>query len=338
MVRTMVDAGDWWAGRSVLVTGAGGFIGSHLVEALVRAGADVRAFVRYTSQAANGCLDDCAPDVLAEVDIYRGDLANPEAVAGAVGGRSVVLNLAALIPIPYSYRHPREYVTVNVEGAINMLEACRRHDVERLVHTSSSEVYGTAQRVPIDEDHPLNSQSPYAATKVAADQLALTYWRSFGTPVVVARPFNTYGPRQSTRAVIPTVITQALTRDAIELGSRAPTRDFLFVEDTVGGIMRCAEVASVDGEVINLGTGVEISIGELVDRVCTIVGREVPVHEADERRRPSQSEVERLLADAGKARAMLDWSAGVDLDTGLRRTVEWMSGAVDRYRPAVYGV
>lgn len=334
----MSPGSSFWSGRRVLVTGAGGFIGSHVVEMLVRGGADVRAFVRYTSRSDLGCLADLPAAIRAEVHVYRGDLGNPEALNGAVAGMSAVLALGALIPIPYSYRHPREYISSNVEATINMLEACRLHGVERLVHTSSSEVYGTAQRVPIDEDHPLQAQSPYAATKVAADQLALSYWRSFSTPVVVARPFNTYGPRQSARAVIPALIAQALTRDRIELGSTSPTRDFLFVEDTARGLMRCAEEADVVGEVINLGTGVEISIGDLVRRVLTLTERDLPVIEADERLRPANSEVERLVADVSKARALLDWEPHVDLDEGLRRTVEWMTGALDQYRPETYAV
>ena len=338
MVRAMAG-GTSWQGRRVLVTGAGGFIGSHLVECLVEDGASVRAFVRYTSRGDLGCLDACAPGILDEVEPFFGDLENPEAASRGVSGCDVVLNLGALIPIPYSYVHPREFVAANVIGGINVLEACRREEVERLVQISSSEVYGTAQVVPIDESHPLQAQSPYAATKIGADQLALSYWRSYGLPVVVARPFNTFGPRQSARAVIPTVITQALTRDVIELGSTAPTRDFLFVRDTARGIMACgAAPASVDGEVINLGTGVEVTVGEMVERVLAIVGRDLPVVTADERVRPGRSEVERLLADPSKARRLLGWEPEVPFEDGLRRTVEWMRNALGEYRPSVYTV
>ena len=222
---------SYWSGRRVLVTGAGGFIGSHVCELLVGAGASVRAFVRYNSRNDYGCLEFCEPEMREELEIFTGDLANPEAVAGAVAGSDVVLHLGALIPIPYSYRHPREFVTANLEGTLNVLEATRRLEVSRIVQTSTSEVYGTAMSVPIPEHHPLHPQSPYAASKVGADQLALSYGRSFETPVVVARPFNTFGPRQSARAVIPTVITQALSREAIELGSTSPTRDFVYVTD-----------------------------------------------------------------------------------------------------------
>ncbi len=327
-----------WAGRSVLVTGAGGFIGSHLAEALVRAGVSVRAFVRYTSRGGHGWLDAAEPEIADQLDVFRGDLANPEAVAGAVSGCDLVFHLGALIPIPYSYRHPREFVTANVTGTLNVLEAARRQEVARVVHTSTSEVYGTAQRIPIDEDHPLHPQSPYAATKVGADQIALSYQRSFGIPVIVARPFNTYGPRQSARAVIPTIITQALAREVIELGATDTTRDFLYVGDTVSGIMRCATSAGVEGEVINLGTGVEVSITEVVQRVLALLDRDVPVDLDENRLRPADSEVERLLADTTKAKELLGWTPDVDLDEGLRRTIDWMTGSLGEYKPSIYNV
>ena len=327
-----------WNGRRVLVTGAAGFIGSTLTEHLVREGASVRGFVRYTSRGDLGCLDDVPAEILAEVDVYAGDLANPEAVHGAVEGCDVVLHLGALIPIPYSYRHPREYVTVNVEGTLNVLEAGRRASVERIVQVSSSEVYGTAQITPIPESHPLNPQSPYAATKVGADQLALTYWRSFETPVVIARPFNTYGPRQSARAVIPTIISQALTRDRIELGSLSPTRDFQFVEDTARALAVCGEVAGIDGETFNFGTGEEHVIGDVVDQVLEILGKRLPVVSTDERQRPDASEVERLLADARKARSRLPWKPLVTFADGLDRTVAWVERSIDTYRPSTYAV
>jgi NAD dependent epimerase/dehydratase len=327
-----------WTGRSVLVTGAGGFIGSHLAEALVREGADVRAFVRYTSRGDHGWLEACDPDVVRELDIFRGDLANPEAVAGAVSGRDVVLHLGALIPIPYSYRHPREFVTANVTGTLNVLEAARRDEVGRVVHTSTSEVYGTAQTVPITEEHPLHPQSPYAATKVGADQLALSYQRSFGTPVAIVRPFNTFGPRQSARAVIPTIVTQALSREVIELGATDPTRDFLYVGDTVAGIMRCGLANGVEGEVINLGTGVEVSIGQLAECVLRLLGRELPVALDENRLRPPDSEVGRLVADTRKAKELLAWEPEVDLDEGLRLTIDWLTGSLSAYKPSLYNV
>jgi len=332
------STGGFWDGRAVLVTGGGGFIGSNLVEFLVRRGARVRAFVRYNSRNDFGRLEDLSPDLLGEVDVYIGDLTNPEAVSGAVEGIDRVLHLGALIPIPYSYKHPREYVAANVTATLNVLEAARRADVSRVVQLSSSEVYGTAQSVPISEQHPLNPQSPYAATKVGADQLALTYYYSFETPVVVARPFNTFGPRQSARAVIPTIIAQALTREVIELGSTATTRDFLYVEDTAAGLARCAEVDGVEGETINLGTGVEISVAEVAERVLTVLDRRLQIVSADERLRPAASEVERLLADCSKAERLLGWRSEVGFDEGLRRTIEWMTGAIDRFKPTIYNI
>jgi NAD dependent epimerase/dehydratase len=327
-----------WSGRRVLVTGAGGFIGSHLAEQLARDGAEVRAFVRYTSRSDNGWLEHADPAVAESIEIFRGDLVNPDAVASAVEGRDVVFHLGALIPIPYSYRHPREFVAANVVGTLNVLEAVRRTGGLRVVHTSTSEVYGTAQSVPIDEEHQLHPQSPYAASKVGADQLALSFQRSFGVPVVIARPFNTYGPRQSARAVIPTIVSQALSREVIELGATAPTRDFLYVEDTVRGLLRCGVAEGAEGEVINLGTGTEISIGEVAERVLDQLGRKLPVTLDEQRVRPRDSEVERLVANTAKAERLLGWEPTVDFDEGLRRTIEWLTSALDTYKPSLYSV
>jgi NAD dependent epimerase/dehydratase len=327
-----------WSGRRVLVTGVGGFIGSHVAETLVQAGASVRAFVRYVSRGDYGWLETTPPEILEELEIFRGDLANPEAVVNAVAGREIVLHLGALVPIPYSYRHPREFVTANLEGTLNVLEAVRREEIARIVHISTSEVYGTAMRVPIDEEHPLHPQSPYAATKVGADQLALSYQRSFGTPVVILRPFNTYGPRQSARAVIPTIIAQALSREEIKLGATSPTRDFLYVADTVQGLLRCATAEGIEGETINLGTGVEVSIGDLAQRILRLVGVEVPIALDEGRLRPPNSEVERLVADVSKAKRLLAWQPEVSLDEGLRRTIEWLTGSLSSYKTSVYNV
>jgi len=326
------------ADKRVLVTGAGGFIGSHLAETLARGGANVRAFVRYNSRNDHGWLETTEPALRETIEIFVGDLVNPEAVAGAIEGCDTVFHLGALIPIPYSYRHPREYVAANVTGTLNILEAARRSDVRRIVHTSTSEVYGTAVTVPIGEHHPLNAQSPYAASKIGADQLALSFFRSFETPVVVARPFNTFGPRQSARAVIPTVISQALTGTPIALGSMHPTRDFSYVADAVAGFIACGETAGVEGEVINLGTGIEYSIAEMVAIVLKLIGVDLEVHATSERQRPPGSEVEQLLAGCEKAKALLGWEPQVSFEEGLRRTIEWMRGALHTYKPAVYNV
>lgn len=298
----------------------------------------MRAFVRYTSRSDNGWLELADPEIATAIEVFRGDLVNPDAVAGALKDRDVVFHLGALIPIPYSYRHPREFVTANVVGTLNVLEAARQAGVGRIVHTSTSEVYGTAQTVPIDEEHALHPQSPYAASKVGADQLALSFHRSFETPVAIARPFNTFGPRQSARAVIPTIVSQALSRDVIELGALEPTRDFLYVEDTVEGLLRCGEADGVVGEVINLGTGTEISIGDVAKRVLAVLGRELPVRLDEKRIRPAASEVERLVADTAKAKRLLGWEPAVEFDEGLRRTIDWLTGSLDAYKPSLYNV
>jgi NAD dependent epimerase/dehydratase len=325
-------------GQRVLVTGAGGFIGSNLVEHLVRRGAQVRAFVRYNSRNDYGRLETCAPEILEEVEVFTGDLTNPEAVMGAVDGCDTVLHLGALIPIPYSYRHPREYVAANVTGTLNVLEATRRAPINRIVHVSSSEVYGSAQTVPISELHPLNPQSPYAATKVGSDQLALSYWCAFGTPVVVARPFNTFGPRQSARAVIPTIVSQALSRNEIELGDTAPTRDFLFVEDTVAGIIRCSEIRGIEGQTFNLGTGTDLSIHVVAERVLAMLDADLPIVTRSDRVRPADSEVDRLVADYSKAKSTLEWTPEVAFDDGLRRTISWIERFLGLYKTEIYNV
>jgi NAD dependent epimerase/dehydratase len=328
-----------WTGRRVLVTGAGGFIGSHLVELLVARGASVRAFVRYNSRSDRGWLDRLGAEIIDEVDVFTGDFVNPEAAATAIDGCETILHLGALIPIPYSYRHPREFVETNVVGTLNILEAARRRDVQRIVQVSSSEVYGSAQQIPMTEEHSLHPQSPYAATKVAADQLALSYAHAFGLPVVVARPFNTFGPRQSARAVIPTVITQALTRERVELGATSPTRDFLYVADTAAAIARCAEAdESVEGETFNFGTGRQTSIGEVVEHVLAATGRELPVVPSPERMRPSGSEVDRLCASVEKARTRLGWASAIPFEEGLRRTIEWIAESLELYKSTIYNV
>jgi len=325
----------------VLVTGSEGFIGSHLVEALVAAGHDVRAFVLYNSFNSWGWLDHIDPRVRSAIEVHTGDIRDASSVHEAVRGCDAVLHLAALIAIPYSYRAPASYVDTNVTGTLNVLQAVRDLGVGKLVHTSTSEVYGTAQTVPITEEHPLNAQSPYAATKIAADQMALSFQKSFGTPVVVIRPFNTFGPRQSARAVIPSVIVQiAEGVEEIGLGAIRPTRDFTYVTDTVGGFLSALETPGLDGEVLNLGTGTEISIGDLVSLIAKRMGRDIAIRTEQERLRPEGSEVERLLACNERMLRMTAWRPLVNLESGLDRTIEWFLDPVNRasYKPGVFNV
>jgi NAD dependent epimerase/dehydratase len=326
------------ANQTVLVTGAGGFIGSHLTEALVRAGARVRALVHYNSQGTWGHLDAAPADVLRELEVIVGDIRDADRVRQAVKSCGAVFHLAALIGIPYSYLAPQSYLQTNVEGTLNVMGACLEQGVERLVHTSTSEVYGTPQYVPIDEAHPLNAQSPYAATKVAADQLALSYHVSFDLNVVVVRPFNTYGPRQSARAVIPTIIAQAVAGEPIALGAADTVRDFLFVADNVRGYLAAAETANAAGEVVQLGTGAAVSIGRVVEMVGQIVGRKLQINTDAKRQRPAKSEVRQLVCLPAKARALLNWEPQVDLETGLRMTVDWINAHQGDYRVGHYAV
>lgn len=327
-----------WMGRRVLVTGAAGFIGSHLVEALVQRGARVRAFIRYGSRGDRGWLATIAQDAMSEVEIFTGDVRDPLLVDAAVAGSEVLFHLAALIGIPYSYRAPDSYVAVNVGGTVNVLDSCRRHGVGRVVQTSTSEVYGTAQYVPIDERHPLAPQSPYAASKSAADQLALSYHASFGTPVVVLRPFNTYGPRQSPRAVIPTIISQLLRSSTVQIGSTDPTRDFTYVSDTVDGFIRCAMATGIDGRTIQLGTGHEISVGVLARSIASLLGSELRLNVDQRRVRPGSSEVMRLVSNNALAAATLGWRPQVPLEAGLHSTIEWIRANAHVYRPADYAI
>lgn len=327
-----------WSGRPVLVTGAGGFIGSHLTEELVRRGARVRAFLHYRVMGERASLEWSPPEILDEIEFVSGDLRDVETVARAVKGSDRVFHLGALIGIPYSYRSPRDVVETNVTGTLNVLQACREAEVGQLVHTSTSEVYGTARTVPIREDHPLQGQSPYAATKIGADHLVESFSRSFGVPAVIVRPFNTYGPRQSARAIIPTVISQALAGDTLRLGSLDPTRDFNFVGDTANGFIDVAASGTANAEVFNLGTGQEISIGDLVEMVSQILEKPLQVEQDPQRVRPAASEVERLIADASKARERCGWEPHVSLEEGLRRTIDWIAEHQQAFRPAAYGV
>lgn len=324
----------------VFVTGADGFIGSHLVELLVEAGARVRALVYYNSWNAIGWLDDLPAGVLAEVELTTGDVRDPARMETCVGDCEYVFHLSSLIAIPYSYESPRSYVDTNVGGALNVLEACRRcSSLTRLVHVSTSEVYGSAQRVPIDEHHPIVTQSPYAASKAAADKIAESYQRSFDTPVVTARPFNTYGPRQTARAVIPTIAQQLLGGcDALQLGTITPTRDFNYCRDIAAGLIELAMCERAVGEVVNIGTGEEHSIEETARLLMQIVGREVPIQFDEQRLRPEGSEVDRLCADTSKMKELTGWSAAVGFEDGLRQTVDWMATRLDRFEPGRFDI
>ena len=323
-------------GKRVLVTGAAGFIGSHLTERLVELGADVRAMVRYSSSGSWGWLD--SSPVKDELDVFAGNICDRGCVQEAMQGCDVVFHLAALIAIPYSYRAPVSYVDTNVGGTLNVLEAARQLETPRIVHTSTSEVYGTALHVPIDEEHPLQGQSPYSATKIGADKLAESYYRSFDIPVVTVRPFNTFGPRQSTRAVIPTIISQCLAEKTVRLGNLDPTRDLNYVANTAEGFVLAATAEAAVGRTINLGSGKEISIGELAELICALVGVPPNIECESERLRPDKSEVDRLLADNTLAKTLLGWEPVVEFEEGLRRTIDWFSQHVEEYRTNVYTV
>jgi len=327
---------DFWKKKKVLVTGAGGFIGSHLVEELVRLGASVRAFVRYNSRGDPGLLRLASPETMAGLELIGGDVRDADAVRKAISGCQVVFHLGALISIPYSYRHPVEVAETNFMGTLNVLIACRDHGVPRLIHTSTSEVYGTAQRVPIDETHPLQGQSPYSASKIGADKLVESFYCTYQLPVVTVRPFNTYGPRQSARAVIPTIITQALANRTIHLGNLDTKRDFTYVADTVNGFIRAAVAKDVEGGTFNLGTGTENRIGDLAEKIIQKVGTQSRIEVDSERLRPQKSEVLRLLSDNSMARRQLGWSPSVGLDDGLDKTIKWVRNNLDRYRIGIY--
>lgn len=331
--------------KKVLVTGADGFIGSHLTEALVRAGYDTRAFVQYNSLGSAGWLDTPAKDVKGQFEIIAGDIRDPNGVATAMEGCDAVLHLAALIAIPFSYHSPDSYVATNVTGTLNVLQAARRLGTARVISTSTSEVYGTAQFVPITEDHPLNAQSPYAATKIGADQLALSFHKSFETPVAVLRPFNTYGPRQSARAVIPTIIGQiAAGERRIKLGALHPTRDFTYAGDTARGFIQAMECDACIGDVTNIGSGFEISIKDTVALIAEVMGADIEIVSDAQRMRPDASEVERLFAGVAKAEARFGWApdhGGRDgFARGLKKTADWFQdpGNLARYKTNEYNV
>ena len=327
--------------RKILITGAGGFIGGHLCEALVRKGYDVRALVRYNSSNSWGWLDHVPVDIKDALEVVSGDVRDPNAMREVMRGIDHVHHLAALIGIPYSYHAPDSYVDTNIKGTLNVLQAARDADVSRILITSTSEVYGTARQVPITEEHPRQGQSPYSATKIGADHLALSYHLSFGTPVTVVRPFNTYGPRQSARAIIPTIITQLMAEAReLRLGSLSPTRDLVFVEDTAQAFIAIAETKALIGEEVNIATEQEISVGDLAGKLMAMTGKQAEIVTSEERIRPANSEVERLLGSAAKIKRLTGWSPGHDLEQGLKRTVEWFSDPNNRagYKWRIYNV
>lgn len=338
MSLSILDGERGIAGRRVLVTGAGGFIGSTLVERLVRAGANVKAMVHYNALDSWGNLNFIKPDIMSGVEVVSGNVEDGDFVARVAERCDVIFHLAALIGIPYSYAAPRSYVRTNLEGTLNVLEAARRHDVARVVHTSTSEVYGTALRTPIDEHHPLQGQSPYSASKIGADKLAESYWLSFRTPIVTLRPFNTFGPRQSARAFIPTIIAQAASagNNEIKLGALSPQRDMTFVSDTAAGFILAATSDRAPGETINLGVGKSSSVGEIADRLLLLMGSKKRVVQDTARIRPQNSEVMHLVSDNRKAAQVLGWVPRTDFDEGLRHTISFVVEHLHLYRSNSY--
>ena len=328
-----------WQGKKVLVTGAEGFIGSHLTERLVELGADVTALAQYNSFNNWGWIDTFDKNVKESINVVTGDIREYDGMKRIIKGQEVVLHLAALIAIPYSYLSPMAYVRTNVEGTTNVLEACREYNVEKIVHTSTSETYGTALYVPIDEKHPMQGQSPYSASKIGADKMAESYYKSFNMPIATIRPFNTYGPRQSARAVIPTIISQILAgKTEIKLGSLTPTRDFNFVKDTAEAFIKVAESEKTIGEVINAGSNHEITIGDTVKKIIKIIGKDVKILCDDERLRPKNSEVNRLWADNTKIKELTGWKPNYTIDAGLEATVEWIKNNMQYFKTDIYNV
>jgi len=329
-------------GKRVLITGANGFIGSHLTEKLLSMGCNVKAFVKYDKGIKSGFIARLPDKVKKNIIVIPGDIRNPDAIRHAAKDVDVIFHLAAMVGIPYSYINPREVIETNTIGTMNVLIAGKENNVEKIVHTSTSEVYGTAQYVPIDEKHPLQGQSPYSASKIGADKIAESFFRSFDLPVATIRPFNQYGPRQSARAVIPTIITQALSGNTIKLGSLTPTRDFTFVHDTADAFIAIADSPNTVGEVINIGTGIETSIGDLAKKIMGIVDKDgdkgISILSEDSRKRPEKSEVNRLLADITKAKRLIGWKPKTSLDEGLKVTIDWISKSLEHYRLGEYEI
>ena len=325
-----------WKNKKILVTGAGGFIGSHLVEKLVNLDAEVTAFVRYNSRSDFGFIEILPSEIKEKLNIVQGDLSDSDAVRNAVKGADIVFHLGALIAIPYSYINPRETIETNILGTLNVLTAAKENEIEKFIHTSTSEVYGTARYVPIDENHPLQGQSPYSASKIGADKIAESFYNSFDLPVAIIRPFNTFGPRQSARAVIPAIITQALSKEKIFLGSLHPTRDYTYIRDVVEAFIEVAESPKSTGEVINIGSNFEVSIGTLAEKIISLIGKNAEIITDPARIRPPKSEVEELWCDNTKAKRLLGWEPKTLIDDGLKKTIEWISEHIKLYKPDVY--
>ncbi len=329
----------FWQDKRVLVTGAGGFIGSHLVEELLKNNAEVKAFVHYNSRNDWGNLEQLPGEMRGRIEVISGDIRDPFFVRNAVKGCDIVFHLAALIGIPYSYVAPRDFVDTNIMGTVNIMQACREENISKVVHTSTSEVYGTALYTPIDEKHPLQGQSPYSASKIGADKMAESFFTSFELPVATIRPFNTFGPRQSARAIIPAICSQILPgKKEINLGSLSPVRDFTYVKDTVGGFLKIAESDSSIGEVINIGSGRGISIGELLEHIMKLTDRNVMVNTDEERVRPAKSEVMNLICDNRKAKKLIGWEPFFSLEEGLKETIRYIEEHPEKFKSGIYNI
>jgi len=334
----VVSKRDEQPGKRVLVTGAGGFIGSHLTERLVHEGMRVKAFVRYNSRNDWGFLELISREKLREIEVIPGDLRDGDAVRHAARDTDIIFHLGALIAIPYSYFHPREAIETNVIGTLSVMTAARENEVLRVIHTSSSEVYGTARYVPMNESHPLQGQSPYSASKIGADALVDSFYHSFRVPVGTVRPFNSFGPRQSARAIIPTIIVQALTGEQIHLGSLHPMRDFTYIDDTVDAFVRTIEASDFIGETVNIGSNFEISIGDIAAKAMEVLGADKEIVTDSDRVRPPESEVDRLWCDNSKAEKLLGWRPKIGFDEGLKTTIDWISNNLDQYKPGIYNI